>query len=97
MARPYQECQVKYLYIYGKQGFMNRPPLPEGSVAYPSHFGTDSDVDPGGPKTYGSGSGTLVHLHHSLKIKIHKEVTKKQKSRFFKLFLLDDGKGSYGS
>ncbi len=41
---------------------------------------TDPDSDPGGPKTYGSGSkcrlGTLVHLHHSSKIKSHKEVTK---------------------
>ncbi len=35
---------------------------------------TDSDTDPGGPKTY--GSGTLAHLHHSSKIKSHKKVTK---------------------
>ncbi len=31
----------------------------------------------GSPKSYGSyGSGTLVHLHHSSKIKSHKTVTK---------------------
>jgi hypothetical protein len=35
-----------------------------------------TDPDPGDPKTYGSGSGTVVHLHHSSKIKSHKEVTK---------------------
>jgi hypothetical protein len=33
-----------------------------------------------------------VHLHHSSKINSHKEVNKKWKSRFFLLFLLDDGK-----
>jgi hypothetical protein len=33
---------------------------------------------------------TLVHLHHSSKIKSHIEVTKQQKLRFFLLFLLDD-------
>jgi hypothetical protein len=37
---------------------------------------TDPDADPGGPKTYGSydsgsGFGTLVHLHHSSKIRSH--------------------------
>ncbi len=43
--------------------------------------------------SYGSGSGTLVHLHHSYKKKRHnKEVTKQWKSRFFLLFLLDDGR-----
>ncbi len=51
---------------------------------------TDPDADPGGPKIY--GSGTLVNLHHSSKIKSHKEVTEQQKSRFFLLFLLDDGR-----
>jgi hypothetical protein len=30
------------------------------------------------------------HLHHFLKIKSPKEVTKQQKSRFFLLFLLND-------
>ncbi len=55
---------------------------------------TDPDADPGGPKTYGSGSGILVHLHHSSKKKSHKEVTKQKKSRFFLLFLLDDLEGS---
>jgi hypothetical protein len=30
------------------------------------------------------------HLHHSSTLKSHKEVTKKKKSRFFLLFLLDD-------
>jgi hypothetical protein len=49
-----------------------------------------SDADPGGPKTY--GSGTLVHLHHSSKIKSHKEVTKHKKSRFLLPFLVDDGR-----
>jgi|LakMenE01Jun11ns_1017448.scaffolds.fasta_scaffold8438066_1 hypothetical protein len=34
----------------------------------------------------------MVHLHHSSKIKSHKEVTKQKKSRFFLLFLLDDGR-----
>ncbi len=43
---------------------------------------TDPSADPGCPKTYGSGSGTIV--------KSHKEVTKQKKSRFFLLFLLDD-------
>jgi hypothetical protein len=33
-----------------------------------------------------------VHLHHSLKIKSHKEVTKQKKSRFFLIFLLVDGR-----
>jgi hypothetical protein len=54
-------------------------------------------VDLGGTKTYGSYgsrsgcvSGTLVHLHHSSKIRSHKEVTKQKKSRFFLLFFLDD-------
>jgi hypothetical protein len=32
-----------------------------------------------------------VHLHSFEKIKIHKEVTKEYESRFFLLFLLDDG------
>jgi len=37
-------------------------------------------------------SGTLVHLHHTSKIKTHKKEARKQmKSRFFLLFLLDDG------
>jgi hypothetical protein len=49
------------------------------------------DADPGGPKTYGSGSGILVHLHTSSKIKSHEEVTKKKKWVFL-LFLLDDGR-----
>jgi hypothetical protein len=54
----------------------------------------ESGCGSGRPKTYGSnGSGTLVHLQHSSKIKSHKEVTKQQQSRFsFLLFLLDDGK-----
>jgi hypothetical protein len=33
-----------------------------------------------------------VHLHHSSKIKSHKEVTKQYKSRSFLLFLLDNGR-----
>jgi hypothetical protein len=33
----------------------------------------------------GCGFGTQVHLHHSSQIKIHKEVTKQQKSRFFQI------------
>jgi hypothetical protein len=37
---------------------------------------TDLDADPRGPKTYGSRSGTRVYLHHSSKIKSHKEVMK---------------------
>jgi hypothetical protein len=50
--------------------------------------------DTGGPKkygSYGSESGTLVHLHHSSKIKGHKEVTK----HFFEVcltILIDDGR-----
>ncbi len=46
------------------------------------------------PRTKGSGrpknigSGTLVHLHHSSKIKSQKEVTRQQKSRFFYYFCL---------
>ncbi len=51
------------------------------SVGDPWHFGTDPDADPGGPKTNGFGSGcgfiTLVHFHHSSKIKSHKEVESK--------------------
>jgi hypothetical protein len=35
--------------------------------------------------------GTIT-VHYSSQIKIHKEVTKQQKSRFFLLFLLDDGR-----
>jgi hypothetical protein len=71
------------------------------SVRDPWHFGTDpylwltdADSDLGGPKTYGSwfGFGTLVHLHHSSKIKGQKEVTEQWKSRFVLLFLLDNGK-----
>ncbi len=31
-----------------------------------------------------------VHLHHFLKMKSHKEVTKQQESMFFLLFLLDN-------
>ncbi len=55
---------------------------------------TDSDADPESPKTYGAygsgcGSGLLV--------KSHKKVTKQQKSRFFLLFLLDDGGSGAGS
>jgi hypothetical protein len=46
--------------------------------------GADPDADPdprtrtSDPKIYGfrSGFGTLVHLHHSSKIKRNKEVTK---------------------
>ncbi len=58
---------------------------------------TNPDADPGGPKTngsYGSGCvfGKLVHLHHSSKIKSHKEVTKQYKPRVFLLFLLDGGR-----
>ncbi len=47
------------------------------SVADPRHFGTNPDADPGGPKTY--GSGTLLHLHHSSQIKSpsHKTVEMK--------------------
>jgi hypothetical protein len=30
---------------------------------------TDLDADSGGPETNGSGFGTLIRLHHSLKIK----------------------------
>ncbi len=33
-----------------------------------------------------------LHLHHSLKIKKSKEVTKQKKSRFFFIFLLVDGR-----
>ncbi len=74
-----------------------------GSVTFWYGFGssdpclwlTDHDVNPGGPKTYGSrsrfGSGTLVHLHHSSKIISRKEFTKKKKSMFILLFLLDEG------
>jgi hypothetical protein len=70
--------------------------LVSSSVADPWHFlygsGSsdpylwlmDPDADPGGSKTY--GSGTLVHLCHSSKIKSHKEVTKQYKSRFFYYF-----------
>ncbi len=48
----------------------------------------------GGPKTYGSGSGTLVQLHHSSKIRSHKEVIK-QKSRFSYYFCLTmEGSGA---
>ncbi len=46
------------------------------SVADPRHFGAAPDADPGGPEPYesygsgsGYGSGTLVQLHHSSKIK----------------------------
>jgi hypothetical protein len=59
---------------------------------------TDPDADPGGPKTYGSyrsgsewGSGTLVRLLHSSKIKSH-DVTKQKKSMIFIIFWLDDGR-----
>jgi hypothetical protein len=46
---------------------------------------TDPNADLGGPRTYGSyGSGTQV--------KSHNEVTKQKKSRFFLLFLLDEGR-----
>jgi hypothetical protein len=48
---------------------------------------TDPYADPGDPKTYRSYGfifGTLVNSH--------KEVTKQKKSRFFLLFLLDDGR-----
>jgi hypothetical protein len=38
----------------------------------------------------------ILYLHHFSKIKRHKEVTKQQRSRFFYLFLLDDG-GIYGN
>ncbi len=58
---------------------------------------TNPDADLGGPKTYGSygsgcGFGKLVHLHHSSKIKSHKEVTKQYKPRVFLLFLFDGGR-----
>ncbi len=33
-----------------------------------------------------------LHLHHFLKDKTHNEVTKQQESRFYLLFLLDDGR-----
>ncbi len=33
-----------------------------------------------------------VHLHHSLQVKSRKEVAKQCKSRFFFLFLLDNGR-----
>jgi hypothetical protein len=52
-----------------------------------------SDADPGGPKTYGSygsGSGTRVHLHHSSKIKSHKGFF----SYFFFLMMEGSGDGS---
>ncbi len=42
----------------------------------------------------GSRSGTLVHLHHSLKIKSHKEVTKQSQQGFSYIFcLMMDGSG----
>ncbi len=53
---------------------------------------TDPDADPGGPKTY--GSGTLAHLHHSSKIKIHKEVTKQEKSSSYYCCLMMERSGA---
>jgi hypothetical protein len=51
----------------------------------------DPDAYQGGPKTYGYGSRTMVHLHHSSLIK---EVSRKKQSesRFSNYFLLDDGR-----
>jgi hypothetical protein len=50
-------------------------------------------ADPEGPKTYESGSesGTLVHLHHSSKIKSYKEVTKQIKIFSYYLCLMMEG------
>jgi hypothetical protein len=59
-----------------------------------------------GPRYYECGSGRpkkiqirmririigTSHLHHSSKIKSHKEVTKQKESKFSLLFLLDDGR-----
>ncbi len=73
-----------------------KKPYESGDVSsdlYPLWL-TDPDADPGQLKkygSYGSGSGTLVHLHYFSKIKSRKEVTKRYKSRFF-LFLHDDEK-----
>jgi hypothetical protein len=61
-----------------------------GSV--PLTNGSGCGFAPGGPKAFGSGLKTLVHLHHSSKIQNQKEVIKHQKSRFFFLFLLDNGR-----
>jgi hypothetical protein len=44
----------------------------------------ESGCGPGGQKTH--GSGTLVHLHHSLKIKIHTEVTSSINQGFITIF-----------
>jgi hypothetical protein len=53
---------------------------------------TDPDADPGCPKTYGSGFGTQVHLHHSSKIKVKKNFQNNRNQGFFILILLDDGR-----
>jgi hypothetical protein len=55
---------------------------------------TDPDADPGGPKTYGSsGSGTLVHLHHSLKIKSHEKSLNSRNHGFSSICLKMEGSG----
>ncbi len=60
---------------------------------------TDPDADSGGPKTCGSGSvcgsGTLVHWHHSSKIKSHNEVKNRRKQGFSSFFcLMMEGSGA---
>ncbi len=58
---------------------------------------TEPDADPGGSKTYGSGSGLLtpVHFHHSSKIKIHKEVQNSRNQVFsYYFFSMMEGSGA---
>ncbi len=53
-----------------------------------------SGADPRGPKTYGSrcgfGSGTLVHLHHSSKIKVINKSQTLEMKVFLTIFAYDD-------
>ncbi len=58
---------------------------------------TDPDVNPGGPKTYGSWFGTLVHLHHSSKIKVINSLQNSRNqgfSYYFCLMMKGSGDGS---
>ncbi len=71
---------------------MNVDSCRKASVADPRNFVTDQDMNKKLPfyLSFLAYYFLKEHLHHFSKIKSHKEITKKKKSMFFLLFLLDD-------
>jgi hypothetical protein len=78
---------IHFRTVLGIRDFLPDPYLSYLDLGDPKHTDpttTDQDAD---------SENWYLHLHHSSKIKSHKEVTKKTAEiRFFLLFLLDDGR-----